>query len=114
MLKIDNIFKTFNPGTPNEVKALQGVNIKIEEGSFVCVLGTNGSGKSTMLNAVAGTFLVDEGFITLDGIDITKWGEHRRAQLIGRVFQNPFSGTAPNMTIQENLALAFKREKAGA
>ena len=112
MLKIDNIFKTFNPGTPNEVKALQGVNIKIEEGSFVCVLGTNGSGKSTMLNAVAGTFLVDEGFITLDGIDITKWGEHRRAQLIGRVFQNPFSGTAPNMTIQENLALAFKRGKS--
>lgn len=111
MLKINNIKKTFNPGTVNEVKALQGVNIKIDEGSFVCVLGTNGSGKSTMLNAVAGTFMVDDGSITLDNTDITKWGEHKRAKLIGRVFQNPFSGTAPNMSIQENLALAFKRGK---
>jgi putative ABC transport system ATP-binding protein len=111
MLRIDNIIKTFNEGTVNEVKALQGVSIEIEEGSFVCVLGTNGSGKSTMLNAVAGTFLVDEGNITLDGVDITKWSEHKRAKLIGRVFQNPFSGTAPNMSIQENLALAMKRGK---
>jgi putative ABC transport system ATP-binding protein len=111
MLRIENIEKTFNAGTVNEVKALQGVSIEIEEGSFVCVLGTNGSGKSTMLNAVAGTFLVDEGCITLDGVDITKWGEHKRANYIGRVFQNPFSGTAPNMSIQENLALAMKRGK---
>jgi putative ABC transport system ATP-binding protein len=109
MLKIDNISKTFNPGTVNEVIALQGVTVNIEEGSFVCVLGTNGSGKSTMLNAVAGTFLVDEGVITLDNVNITKWGEHERAKYIGRVFQNPFSGTAPNMSIQENLALAMKR-----
>lgn len=111
MLKIENILKTFNAGTANEVKALRGVDIEIEEGSFVCVLGTNGSGKSTTLNAVAGTFLVDEGKITLDGVDITKWNEHKRAKFIGRVFQNPFSGTAPNMSIQENLALALKRGK---
>ncbi|HBL75363.1 MAG: ABC transporter ATP-binding protein [Bacteroidetes bacterium GWF2_42_66] len=109
MLKIENITKTFNPGTANEVKAIRGVSIQIEEGSFVCVLGTNGSGKSTTLNAVAGTFLVDEGKISLDGVDITKWDEHKRAKYIGRVFQNPFSGTAPNMSIQENLALAMKR-----
>ncbi len=112
MLKINNIRKTFNAGTVNEVKALQGVSIEIEEGSFVCVLGTNGSGKSTTLNAVAGTFLTDEGSITLDGVDITKWGEHKRAKFIGRVFQNPYSGTAPNMSIQENLALAMKRGKS--
>jgi putative ABC transport system ATP-binding protein len=111
MLKINHISKTFNPGTVNEVVALQDVSIEIEEGSFVCVLGTNGSGKSTMLNAVAGSFIVDEGIITLDHIDITKWGEHERAKFIGRVFQNPFSGTAPNMSIQENLALAMKRGK---
>jgi putative ABC transport system ATP-binding protein len=111
MLKINNIRKTFNPGTANEVQALRGVNIEIEEGSFVCVLGTNGSGKSTTLNAVAGTFHVDEGNISLDGVDITRWSEHQRAKFIGRVFQNPFSGTAPNMSIQENLALAMKRGK---
>lgn len=111
MLKISNIKKTFNPGTVNEVKAIQGVNIEIEEGSFVCVLGTNGSGKSTVLNAVAGTFNVDEGAILLDGKDITKWAEYKRAKYIGRVFQNPFSGTAPGMSIQENLSLAMKRGK---
>ena len=111
MLRINNISKTFNQGTVNEVIALQGVSVEIEEGSFVCVLGTNGSGKSTMLNAVAGTFIVDEGVITLDNIDITRWSEHERARYIGRVFQNPFSGNAPNMSIQENLALAMKRGK---
>ncbi len=111
MLKIQNIKKTFNAGTINEVKALQNVSITIEEGSFVCVLGTNGSGKSTLLNAVAGTFLIDEGSISIDGTEISKWGEYKRATLIGRVFQNPFSGTAPNMSIQENLALAMKRGK---
>lgn len=111
MLNIDNIAKTFNPGTVNEVKALQGVSLDIEDGSFVCVLGTNGSGKSTLLNAVSGSFLVDQGSIVLDGTDITRWGEHKRARFIGRVFQNPFSGTAPNMSIQENLALAMKRGK---
>lgn len=111
MLKIDNITKTFNAGTANEVRALRGVSLEIEEGSFVCVLGTNGSGKSTLLNAVAGTFLVDEGSIILNGSAITRWGEHKRARYIGRVFQNPFSGTAPTMSIQENLALAVRRGK---
>lgn len=109
MLQINNIRKTFNPGTVNEVVALDGVDLHIEPGSFVCVLGTNGSGKSTTLNAVAGTFLPDEGSILLDGIDITRLSEHQRARYIGRVFQNPFSGTAPNMSIEENLSLAFKR-----
>ena len=81
MLKIVNIKKTFNPGTVNEVKALQGISLEIEDGSFVCVLGTNGSGKSTLLNAVAGTFIIDEGSIILDNNDITKWQEHKRAKL---------------------------------
>jgi putative tryptophan/tyrosine transport system ATP-binding protein len=111
MLSIEKIHKTFNTGTVNEVKALQGVSLRIEDGDFICVLGTNGSGKSTMLNAVAGTFIVDEGSIILNGTDITKWSEHKRARYIGRVFQNPYSGTAPNMAIRENLALAMKRGK---
>ncbi|HKA52414.1 MAG TPA: ATP-binding cassette domain-containing protein [Candidatus Binatia bacterium] len=109
MLEINSIRKTFYPGTPNEVRALQGVGLTINEGSFVIVIGTNGSGKSTLLNAVAGTFLVDTGAIRLEGSDITRWPEHRRATFIGRVFQNPFSGTAPHMSIAENLVLAAKR-----
>lgn len=109
MLEIRAIRKIFNPGTPNEVRALQGVDLTINDGSFVIVIGTNGSGKSTLLNAVAGTFLVDNGTIVLDGLDVTRWPEHRRATLIGRVFQNPFSGTAPHMSIAENLALAARR-----
>lgn len=109
MLEITEIKKTFHVGTPNEVRALQGVSLTIERGSFVCVIGTNGSGKSTLLNAVAGTFLMDFGRMQLDGTDITRWPEHRRAKLIGRVFQDPFSGTAPSMTIAENLALAARR-----
>jgi len=109
MLQVENSIKTFNPGTVNEVKALRGVTFDIEDGSFVSVLGTNGSGKSTTLNAVAGTFFIDSGKIILDGIDITKWPESKRAKYIGRVFQNPFSGTAPGMSIAENLALASKR-----
>lgn len=112
MLKIEHLVKTFNPGTVNEVCALRGVNLTVEPGSFVCVLGTNGSGKSTLLNAVAGCFTPDEGSIVLNGRDITHWDEHQRASLIGRVFQNPFSGTAPNMSIKENLALALKRGQA--
>lgn len=111
MLELSNLYKTFNAGTINEVNALQDVSLSIEEGSFVCVLGTNGSGKSTLLNAVAGTFITDSGKILLKGSDITKWPEHKRARLIGRVFQNPFSGTAPGMSIAENLALAAKRGK---
>jgi putative tryptophan/tyrosine transport system ATP-binding protein len=109
MLEIHRIHKTFHGGTPNEVRALRGVDLSIAEGSFVVVIGTNGSGKSTLLNAVAGSFLVDDGTIHLGGSDITSWPEHRRASKIGRVFQNPFSGTAPNMSIAENLALAARR-----
>jgi putative tryptophan/tyrosine transport system ATP-binding protein len=109
MLEIRNIWKTFYAGTPNEVRSLQGVNLKIEDGSFVIVIGTNGSGKSTLLNAVAGTFFVDDGTLHLDGKDITKWPEYRRAPMIGRVFQNPFSGTSPTLTIGENIALASRR-----
>jgi putative ABC transport system ATP-binding protein len=112
MLKIENLYKTFNTGTANEVKALQGVGFELAQGSFVCVLGTNGSGKSTLLNAVAGTFFPDYGKIFLDDKDITNWPEHRRAKYIGRVFQNPFSGTAPDMTIAENLTMAAKRGKS--
>lgn len=109
MLEVRNIRKTFNRGTADEVRALQGVDLSIEQGSFVIVIGTNGSGKSTLLNAVAGSFLVDSGTIRLAGNDITRWPEHRRAKLIGRVFQNPFSGTAPDMSIGENIALAARR-----
>jgi putative ABC transport system ATP-binding protein len=109
MLEITHLLKTFNPGTINEVRALQDVSLTIAQGSFVCVLGTNGSGKSTLLNAVAGTFITDSGRIILNGRDITRWPEYRRASAIGRVFQNPFSGTAPSMSIAENLALAARR-----
>jgi putative tryptophan/tyrosine transport system ATP-binding protein len=109
ILRISGLRKVFNPGTPNEVRALQGVDLAINRGSFVVVIGTNGSGKSTLLNAIAGTFLPDSGTLMLGGQDITRWPEHRRASLIGRVFQNPFSGTAPGMTIAENLVLAARR-----
>lgn len=109
MLEVSSIHKTFHAGTPNEVRSLQGIDLTIDEGSFVIVIGTNGSGKSTLLNAVAGTFFVDAGRIKLAGQDVTYWPEHRRAQYIGRVFQDPYSGTAASMTIAENLALATRR-----
>lgn len=109
MLTLRDVHKTFFAGTPNETRALRGVSLAIEEGSFVTVIGTNGSGKSTLLNAVAGTFFVDRGSIEIAGHDVTRWPEHRRAAVIGRVFQNPFSGTAPSMTVAENLALAARR-----
>ena len=109
ILSLRDVYKIFNPGTLNEVRALRGVDLSIDEGSWVVVIGTNGSGKSTLLNAVAGNVMTDSGSIELSGNDITGWPEHKRASLIGRVFQNPFSGTAPNMTIAENLALASKR-----
>jgi putative tryptophan/tyrosine transport system ATP-binding protein len=109
MLNVNRVRKVFNANTPNEVRALEHVDLRLDEGSFVVVIGTNGSGKSTLLNAVAGSFFVDSGSIALDGVDITGWPEHRRAAFIGRVFQNPFSGTAPTMTIAENLALAARR-----
>ncbi|PYV01813.1 MAG: ABC transporter ATP-binding protein [Acidobacteria bacterium] len=109
MLEVRGVTKIFNAGTPNEVRSLQGVDLNLDEGEFVIIIGTNGSGKSTLLNAVAGTFLVDSGAIRLAGQDVTRWPEHRRARLIGRVFQNPFSGTAPNLSIAENFALAARR-----
>ena len=109
MLEIRAVRKTFHAGTPNEVRSLQGIDLTIEDASFVIVIGTNGSGKSTLLNAIAGSFPVDEGTIRLANQDVTGWPEHRRAKLIGRVFQNPFSGTAPNLSIAENLALAARR-----
>lgn len=109
MLEIRNATKTFNPGTPNEVRALQGVELTLDDGSFTIIIGTNGSGKSTTLNAVAGSFFLDSGELRIGGIDVTRWPEHRRASLIGRVFQNPFSGTAPTLSIAENFALAARR-----
>ena len=111
MLDIENVHKTFHAGTAHEVRALQGLSIHIDEGSFTVVIGTNGSGKSTLLNAVAGTFLVDQGRVRVAGQDVTRWPECKRARLLGRVFQNPFSGTAPNLSIAENLALAARRGK---
>jgi len=111
MLEIRSVSKTFNPRTPNELQALQAINLTVNDGAFVVIIGTNGSGKSTLLNALAGSFYVDSGTILLAGADITEWPEHRRAKLIGRVFQNPFSGTAANMSIAENLALAAYRGK---
>jgi putative ABC transport system ATP-binding protein len=109
MLKIHSLKKTFFPGTPNEVHALGGIDLEIEDGCFAGIIGTNGSGKSTLLNAVAGAFIPDQGSIELDGQDIAGWPEHRRAGLIGRVFQNPFAGTAAAMTIAENIVLAMRR-----
>lgn len=109
MLTIQNLRKTFNPGTVNEVRALQGVDLVIEPGQFVVVLGMNGSGKSTLLNAVAGSFFPDFGSIRIDEHDVTRWPEHKRARLIGRVFQDPLGGTAPQMSIAENFALAARR-----
>jgi putative ABC transport system ATP-binding protein len=109
VLEIQDVTKTFHPATPNEVRALRDVCLSVEEGSFVVVIGTNGSGKSTLLNAIAGTFLVDRGRILLDSQDVTRWPEHRRAKLIGRVFQDPFTGTAPSLSIAENLVLAAHR-----
>jgi putative ABC transport system ATP-binding protein len=109
MLQLRELQKTFFAGTLNEVRALRNVSLQIDDGSFVTVIGTNGSGKSTLLNAVAGSFFVDRGAIAIAGRDVTRWPEHRRAAMIGRVFQNPFSGTAPTMTVAENLALAARR-----
>lgn len=109
MLELKNIYKTFNPGTINEKVALKGVSLSLKDGDFVTVIGGNGAGKSTLLNAVAGTWLVDEGQILIDGTDVTKLSEHKRALYLGRVFQDPMTGTAATMEIQENLALAKRR-----
>ena len=109
MLKIDRIHKTFNPGTITEKAALQGVSLHLEEGDFVTVIGGNGAGKSTMLNAVAGVFPVDSGRIEIGGMDVTRLQEHKRAKYLGRVFQDPMTGTAATMNIEENMALALRR-----
>lgn len=109
MLKIKEISKTFNAGTVNEKTALNGLSLQLEEGDFVTVIGGNGAGKSTMLNAVAGVWPVDEGVIEIDGINVTRLPEHKRARYLGRVFQDPMTGTAANMQIEENMALAARR-----
>ena len=109
MLEIKEIWKTFNPGTVNEKQALRGVSLTLNDGDFCTVIGGNGAGKSTMLNAVAGTWTVDAGSISIGGVDVTKLPEYRRAPYIGRVFQDPMLGTAPTMQILENLALAARR-----
>ncbi len=114
MLELKNVSKTFNKGTINEKRALSELNLHLYPGDFVTVIGGNGAGKSTMLNAVAGVWPIDSGRIILDGQDITALPEHKRASLIGRVFQDPMLGTAPNMQLEENLALAKRRgEKRG-
>ena len=111
MLQIIDIFKTFNAGTINEKRALQGVSLHLKPGDFVTVIGGNGAGKSTLLNAVSGAYSVDEGSITIDGVDVTHLPEYKRAKYIGRVFQDPMMGTAATMQIEENLALAARRGK---
>ena len=109
MLEIKNIYKTFNAGTVNEKRALKGVNLTLEDGDFVTVIGGIGGGKSTLLNAIAGVWPVDEGEIIIDGKNVTKLPEHKRAAYLGRVFQDPMTGTAATMGIEENLALALRR-----
>ena len=109
MLEIQNIFKTFNAGTINEKRALNGVNLTLNDGDFVTVIGGNGAGKSTLMNAIAGVFGVDSGKIIIDGVDLTHLPEYKRAKYIGRVFQDPMMGTAATMQIEENLALAARR-----
>ncbi|MBQ9911588.1 MAG: ABC transporter ATP-binding protein [Firmicutes bacterium] len=109
MLKLIDVCKTFNAGTVNEKVALDHLNLTLEDGDFVTVIGSNGAGKSTALNAIAGTFMTDSGKILLNDTDLTKMPEHKRASYLGRVFQDPMMGTAPDMQIEENLALAARR-----
>ena len=113
MLRVDNISKTFNPGTVNEKTALDRLSLHLAPGDFAAVIGSNGAGKSTLLNAVAGSFTVDSGSITLGGRDVTFVPNHRRSRVIGRLFQDPLRGTAPSLTIEENLALAYLRSSEG-
>ena len=109
MLELSHISKTFNPGTINEKTALRDVSLTLKDGEFVTVLGSNGAGKSTLFNAISGAFLPDSGRVVLDGMDMTEWPDYKRSKFIGQMFQDPMRGTAPNMTIEENLALAYLR-----
>ena len=109
MLVIENLNKTFNPGTPIENHVLRGISLTLEAGDYVTLIGGNGAGKSTLLSSVAGTFLPDTGRIAIDGVELTHLPEHRRALYLGRVFQDPMTGSAANMSIEENLALAYRR-----
>lgn len=109
MLNIKGVYKTFNPGTINEKRALNGIDLTLEEGDFVTVIGGNGAGKSTVLNMIAGVYPVDCGTIEIDGVNVTKLSEHKRAKYLGRVFQDPMTGTAADMEIAENLAIAARR-----
>ena len=109
MLTLTNITKTFAKGTVNEKTALNGIDLHLNKGDFVTILGSNGAGKSTLFGAIAGTFLPDSGSVVLDGTDITALPDYKRSKYIGRMFQDPLKGTAPNMTIEENLALAYMR-----
>ena len=109
MLRLYDVQKTFNKGTVNEKQALCGVNLELKDGDFATIIGSNGAGKSTMFNAISGGFFIDHGCIELDNVDITFNKEHERAQNIGYLFQDPMKGTAPNMTIEENLAIAYLR-----
>ena len=111
MLEIKGVYKTFNPGTINEKKALNGIDLTLNKGDFVTVIGGNGAGKSTILNMITGVYPVDCGTITIDGVDVTKLPEHKRAKFLGRVFQDPMTGTAADMEIEENIALAARRGK---
>ena len=111
MLWIKNVSKTFNPGTVNEKRALRNISLHLNPGDFVTVIGGNGAGKSTMLNMIAGVYPIDSGTIEIDGVNISRDPEYRRAKYIGRVFQDPMMGTAANMEIEENLAMAFRRGK---
>ena len=109
MISITGVTKAFHKGDVNEVTALNSVNLEVKDGDFITIIGSNGAGKSTFLNALAGSFPIDSGKISLDGTDITKWPEHKRASLIGRVFQDPLLGTCAGATIEQNLAMANKR-----
>ena len=114
MLKLTNLHKIFNYGKVNENYVLKDINLEVPTGDFITIIGSNGAGKSTLLNLVAGTFFPEAGTVEINGHDVTAWPVHKRAHLVGRVFQDPLQGTAAEMTIEENLSLAVKRGKAGA
>jgi putative tryptophan/tyrosine transport system ATP-binding protein len=111
LLQLNQIYKVFNEGTPDEKMALTNINLSLKKGDFVTVIGSNGAGKSTLMNIISGKMIPDVGKVGIDGNDVTQTAEHKRARLIGRVFQDPMAGTAPNMTIEENLAIAYARTR---